>query len=682
MTELRPNSKNPLVIRFQLDRVDSPKLSQRARLTLRTYALEKLADENRLKAADELHKLIKTRQGEPDLLYTFSELTYLEGCHQESENPRLAAELFAASTLYSYIYLFDPQYDLARNPYDPQFRDICLFYNGSLEKMLRLLGKNNTFILDPKQDYVIKTENNDWNLTVTVKTGKLRIEDIELFRFAFDYEIKGLDSQYRQYGLGVPLIACLKNKDSDDPVSKYYPSHMALPVTALMRPNIRAIMDGDQNAIHAELELFDPVESDQTFLEGRLVPLEADLTTPLAYFLSNKLYTVVGTVGVFDPGKLLKNLPGRNRPAVGLYMAQPYDPKKIPVIMVHGLFSSPLTWVEMFNMLRSNPEIREKYQFWFYLYPSGQPFWVSAAQLRDDLKEMRERLDPYHAEPALDEIVLVGHSMGGLISLLQTIDSGDRFWKLISDTPFDRIQGDEAIKREIHRWFFFDANPSIKRVVTIATPYRGSYYSNGTTQWLTRSVSKMPVQITGVLAKFWTEQKNVITNKSLLDIENGVDSLSPDSPFFMTMLASPRASWVHYHNIIGDIKPNYPTFGLKIPNGDGVIRVTSAEAEWAESEITVPSSHIKVHTHPETILEVRRILLKYIDELDNEQNGRQLYGNTTPPVLPNNGVRQNNDVRPNSGVNPGGINAATTTWGFPPLFFQPISASPATPPQR
>ena len=75
---------------------------------------------------------------------------------------------------------------------------------------------------------------------------------------------------------------------------------------------------------------------------------------------------IVGTVGVFDPAKLLENMPGRDRPAVGLYMAQPYDPDKIPVVMVHGLFSSPMTWVEMFNTLRSDPEIREKYQFWFF----------------------------------------------------------------------------------------------------------------------------------------------------------------------------------------------------------------------------------------------------------------------------------------------------------------------------
>ncbi len=619
MTELRPNSKNPLVIRFQLDNVSTPKMSTRARLTLRSYALESLAEHNRLAAANKLHNLIKQKRTDPDLIYTFAELAYIEGVRQEQDNPQLATELFAASTLYSYIYLFDPELDLARNPYDPQFRDICLFYNGSLEKMLRLIDKNNTFMLDPSQDYVIKTVANDWNISVKVRTGKWRIEDIEQFRFAFDYEIKGMQSEYRQHGLGVPLIACRRAGDTDDPVSQYYPNYMALPVTALLRPNIRAISEGSHDELHAELEFFDPLESDKTLIEGRFVPLEADLTTPLAYFLSNRIYTIVGTVGVFDPAKLLEKLPGRDRPAVGLYMAQPYDPNKIPVVMIHGLFSSPMTWVEMFNTLRSDPRIREKYQFWFYLYPSGQPFWVSAAHLRGELNDIRDKIDPHRAEPALDRMVLVGHSMGGLIAQLQTVDSGNEIWKLVSDTPFDKLQGDEATKQSVRDWFFFKPNPSVQHVVTIATPFRGSKYSNDTTQWLTRAVSKMPEQLTGVLKTFSLEQRDQINNHSLLDIENGVESLSPKSPFFEAMLNIPRAPWVQYHNVIGEIKQNYPTFGLNVPEGDGVVRLTSAEADWAESRAIVPSSHTKVHTHPEAILEVRRILLDSLDATGSRQ---------------------------------------------------------------
>ena len=618
MIVLRPNSKNPLDTRFQLDGIHAPKMSARARLTLRSYSLESLADHNRLAAANQLHNFIKQKRTDPDLIYTFAELTYTEGVRQERDHPLLAAELFAASTLYSYIYLFDPQLDLARNPYDPQFRDICLFYNGSLEKLLRLIGQNHSFMLDPSQDYVIKTVANEWNISVKVRTGKWHIEDIEQFRFAVDYEILGLQNEYRQNGLGVPLIARRKHGDTDDPLSQFYPNSMALPVTALLRPNIRAITSGNHDELHAELEFYDTLESEKTLIEGRLVPLEADLTTPLAYFLANPAYLVVGTVGVFDPAKLLETLPGHNRPAVGLYMAQPYDPNKIPVIMIHGLFSSPMTWVEMFNTLRNDPKIRDKYQFWFYLYPSGQPFWVSAAHLRSELHAIRDKIDPLHSVPTLDQMVLVGHSMGGLIAQLQTVDSGNEIWKLVSDASFDRLQGDKETKQAVHDWFFFAANPSVKHVITIATPFRGSKYSNNATQWLIRSTSKVPKQLTGALRTFSLEQRDEISNHSLLDIENGVESLSPDSPFFDAMLKIPRASGVQYHNVIGEIKHSYPTFGMQTSKSDGVVRQTSAEADWAESQVIVPSTHTKVHTHPETILEVRRILLDALDDAQHQ----------------------------------------------------------------
>ena len=177
---------------------------------------------------------------------------------------------------------------------------------------------------------------------------------------------------------------------------------------------------------------------------GQRVPLESDLSTPLAYFLSRpEMNLDSSTLGLLRPDELLKKptdalltkMQIEPRPAMGLYMMQPYEPGKIPVLLVHGLWSSPMTWMEMFNDLRSQPEIRQHYQFWFYLYPTAQPFWLSAAQLRRDLAKARETLDPTHQEPALDEMVLVGHSMGGLVSQLQTLQGGDDYWRLVSREP-------------------------------------------------------------------------------------------------------------------------------------------------------------------------------------------------------------------------------------------------------
>ncbi len=140
------------------------------------------------------------------------------------------------------------------------------------------------------------------------------------------------------------------------------------------------------------LELYDPLNSADIEVAGRRVPLESDLSTPLAYLLNQpQLQKKLDqpTLGLLDPdatGQL-----------EGLFMLEPYQPGKIPVLMVHGLWSSPITWMEMFNDLRAVPEINDHYQFWFYLYPTGQPFWYSAAQLRHDLAVMRQTLDPRRA---------------------------------------------------------------------------------------------------------------------------------------------------------------------------------------------------------------------------------------------------------------------------------------------
>ena len=123
-------------------------------------------------------------------------------------------------------------------------------------------------------------------------------------------------------------------------------------------------------------------------------------------------------------------------------MVEPFDPNRIPVVMVHGLWSSPTTWMEMFNDLRAFPEIRSRFQFWFFLYPTGQPFWVSAAQLRDTLAEVARDVSIRTVRnPNLDQLVLVGHSMGGLVSMLQTLESGDDFWRLLSRQAARRPAG-------------------------------------------------------------------------------------------------------------------------------------------------------------------------------------------------------------------------------------------------
>jgi pimeloyl-ACP methyl ester carboxylesterase len=343
-------------------------------------------------------------------------------------------------------------------------------------------------------------------------------------------------------------------------------------------------------------------------INGRLVPLETDLSTPLAYLLSDPLFqrTNIGTRGLFNPNQ--------SQSVQGLYMLEPFDPGKIPVLMVHGFWSSLITWMEMFNDLRGSPEIRNNFQFWFYLYPTGQPFWITAAQLRQDLHHARTVLDPHRSLPALDQMVLVGHSMGGLIAKLQTIDSGNNYWNLASDRPFEELRAPPETLGQLRATLFFGPNPSIQRVVTIATPHRGSEFANGTTQWLAKQLIRLPETFVDTTQRLVADNEALLANSPLLKIRTSVDSLAPDSPILPLLLHSTPAPWVEQHNIVGRLASD-GVLGKVTGDGDGVVKFSSAHMEDVASELVVPADHINIHRHPRTVLEVQRILLDHLAEV-------------------------------------------------------------------
>ena len=128
--------------------------------------------------------------------------------------------------------------------------------------------------------------------------------------------------------------------------------------------------------------------------------------------------------------------------------------------------------------------------------PRGEPFWVSAAQLRQDLAKVREVLDPRHAEPALDHMVLVGHSMGG--PAVEAANRRQRRCFLAARSATIRCEDlkiPPADREQLAQEFYFRPNPSIRRVITIATPHRGSKFANSAAQWLAARLITMPEQI-------------------------------------------------------------------------------------------------------------------------------------------------------------------------------------------
>ncbi len=563
-----------------------------------------------------LERLETINRSEPsrENVYALAELAYIGGRKTASTDRDSALELYGSAVMYAHDYLFDDSYVGLSNPYDPQFRGACDLYNAALEELLRTIRDRGS--LRPGTSVVVNTAHGPCQLDIKLASTGWLDEDVDQIEFVSDYQIHGLTNHYRSFGLGVPLVAIREHREQQEISERFYPPRLAFPLTAFLtidshlgsRGRGSANRPGSGGNVHAVLELHDPLSSTSLAVANRRVPLEADLSTPLAYFLNQPEFsdTKIANLGLLSPERAEK--------LTGLYMLEPYRAEKMPVVMVHGLWSSPVTWMEMFNDLRSDPRIRDHYQFWFYLYPTGEPFWLSAERFRSDLAELRSVLDPQREVYALDQMVLVGHSMGGLVSKLQTVESGNNFWQTVSERPFSELHADEELRRTLQATYFFSPNSSVQRVVTIGTPHRGSYFSNGLTRWLSDLVIDVPGMLLRGRQRLIADNPQYFRPRSAIEIDTSIESLAPDSPLLDPLRTAQPRPGVVYHNIIGEKHSGILgslTTRFDAP-GDGVVTRESAHVDNAASEITVPADHVSVHRHPQSILEVRRILLEQI----------------------------------------------------------------------
>ncbi len=581
--------------------------SERTQQLLRSYNLLDRLKSHPGDVIAWLQELV-TRAPQMDEVHALAEVSKLQAdWHLRNRNHSLANKLYAGAVLHAHRFLFDSELNLKRNAYDPQFRRICDIYNGALEEIMRELCRGGQLTHGAS----IMIGDKDLGMMATVQfEGRWKDQPFERFELVSDYKTEGLANQYHTYGLGVPLIAVLQKQASPNPAQKYYPPSLTLPMTAFCEIHPQATFANDSGEIQrsAVIRLYDPLEGKTIQHLDRTIPLESDITTPLAYHLNDPLLnpSVLATATLLN-AKLADKIHG-------VYMLEPFDPNKIPVVMVHGLWSSPVTWTQMFNDLRAIPEIQNNYQFWFYSYATGQPFTISAGQMREDLDNVRRALDPRRTSHALNQMVLVGHSMGGLLSRMQVISSGNEFWNLVGQGSIDDLQGDPQAIDRIRKTLFFEANPAIKRIVTIATPNQGSEFANATARWLSQKIISLPEIATNQTLRLAKENPNVLLNPQILT-GTSIDSLAPTAPSFSALNRIPPQPTTTFHTIVGRVqKKTILPFGKSVedPGSDGVVSVTSAQSQYAETTAFVPEEHSSIHFHPQCILEVRRILLSHL----------------------------------------------------------------------
>src|SRR5260221_9798334 len=147
-------------------------------------------------------------------------------------------------------------------------------------------------------------------------------------------------------------------------------------------------------------------------------------------------------------------------------------------------------------------------------------------------------------------MVLVGHSMGGLIANMQIVNSRDDFWQIVSRNPIQQVKADDKTKLALEQTFYFQANPSVRRIVTIGTPHRGSYFSNDVTRYLSERLISLPNMMTSRFAALRLQNPGFFPDTKMLDAATSIDSLSPDSPALPVLLAAQRPPWIKYDNVV------------------------------------------------------------------------------------------------------------------------------------
>jgi pimeloyl-ACP methyl ester carboxylesterase len=384
-----------------------------------------------------------------------------------------------------------------------------------------------------------------------------------------------IKKEVTQEGVGGPLVGVRLKTPPDD----FAPAKgLAAAVTATV----------DFHGSDALLALRRPSSEHSARVEGKVRPLEADFSAPISYFRPPNNLLLFDLMGMMRGASRMEK--------TGLYFLEPYDPSRIPVVFVHGLMSSPFTWVKTINGLQQDPELRKYYQPWVFGYPTGNPILYSALQLREELAKV-DKLYPNHLP-----YVVVGHSMGGMLTHAQVTTVTRSMWENDKNIgSFAKsVFANESSNSLIVRALTYRANPRIKRVVFICTPHRGSDMASGGIGSLGISLIRLPAQLLTTMTGALTSSELVQLTGSAKRMPNSVWGLKPSNPAF-PVVNEPRIT-VPYHSIIGDRGKG------DCPNcSDGVVAYWSSHLDGAQSEQIVPGPHGSAEL-PQTIAELDRIL--------------------------------------------------------------------------
>ena len=409
---------------------------------------------------------------------------------------------------------------------------------------------------------------------------------------AVDFKVKKLE-RFTKEGVGAPLKALRENLGREAIEVHYPPEAITREITAVIHSR------GKRGGFHhLEIEMLCTLSHENVVVGGRRKELAAGYSVALAGLLER-----AKNLSRSEVGDLLTNRPNRDPK---LYLMEPYDPGKEHLIMIHGLLDSPLAWSALTNELRSDPEIRRRYQIWHYLYNTSAPALYSGRILRTQYREMQREFDPGLNDRASQKTTLLTHSMGGLVARGLITDPGMAFWDAGFTRPLSSLTLSTEDRAALVDAFMWKPEPSVKRVIFIAVPHRGSEYADNAVGRLGQALVKPPNKFRAFYERVSSANPGAFTD-AYADLGEGrldsVGALSPEQPTLKILADLPLGYGPRIHSIIGDRGKEGPLE----ESSDGIVPYWSSHLSEAETEAIVPAGHAML-SEPEVIEEARRLL--------------------------------------------------------------------------
>ncbi len=469
---------------------------------------------------------------------------------------------------------------------DPENALVRSDYNFAVGRIIEVIGEEK---LEPWEQPLIcpSGRGDSWSLTLPPPDPRpeyhpRNFEMSPADRLEFKGELVG--ERMVKQGLGAPTVVVGKDIDFTK-IDQFAQGKQVF-------YGLTGVADFEGSGV--TLRMLDPLNQENVLFDGHEYPLAGDFQAPLALGLAELDMKKKELKGFFKPDELLTS--------ARLARLQPYDPEKIPVVCIHGLGNSPATWMPVIDFLRNDPVVRENYQFWFFSYPTGIAYPMMTAVLRHQLDQFNERY------PDHKDIVVIGHSMGGMIARLLISENGTQLWDAYYDRPPEEIPFSDWTRMVMKRTLIFEPQEDIGRVIFASASHRGSDDASGFLGKLGAKAIGDPINDHNVNEEALRYVRPEIGQNGQKHLPNSIEVLNPENRFLKLVDQLPLKSDVPFHSIIGDRGKGGNLDKTKPQSSDGIVPYWSSHLDGAESELIIPSGHWS-HLHPMGMAEIKRILI-------------------------------------------------------------------------